>query len=372
VFTSFFVDRPILSSGISLLSVLAMSCSQALAQAPGRAASAAQTMAEKAEKESPWLIVPVFSINPKLGTSLGVLAGYLHYFDEKSQVSIFGVTAQYTSTGSMVAGAFAKASFDEDRQRLIAALVGGNIKNDYSDYLGTGQPLKSEDELRASATRYLYRVKDDWFGGVQAVYTNYTTFGQTPIDDQILNVLGVTGFKSGGVGVAAYHDSRDIEAGPTQGWLLNANNIAYREWMGGSQNFDVYRMDFRSFWSHGSGNVFAVRQNNQWTDGAPAGAFPSVSLRGYKMGQYLGKNMSSVEAEERYRIAEKWTTTLFVGVACLYGDGRSCSDDANIYPDWGVGVQYVLKRREGIVLNLEYAAGKDGNYGVYLKMGYGF
>jgi hypothetical protein len=25
-----------------------------------------------------------------------------------------------------------------------------------------------------------------------------------------------------------------------------------------------------------------------------------------------------------------------------------------------------------IVANLEYAAGKDGNYGVYLKLGYGF
>jgi hypothetical protein len=35
-------------------------------------------------------------------------------------------------------------------------------------------------------------------------------------------------------------------------------------------------------------------------------------------------------------------------------------------------VQYILKPKEGIVLNLEYAAGEDGNYGVYLKMGYAF
>jgi hypothetical protein len=44
----------------------------------------------------------------------------------------------------------------------------------------------------------------------------------------------------------------------------------------------------------------------------------------------------------------------------------------NLYPDYGAGVQYVLKRREGIVLNLEYAGGKDGNYGVYLKLGYSY
>jgi len=68
------------------------------------------------------MIVPTFSISPKLGASLGALGAYLHYFDEKSQVSMFGVSAQYTSTGSIVAGAFGKTSFDEDRQRLILAV----------------------------------------------------------------------------------------------------------------------------------------------------------------------------------------------------------------------------------------------------------
>jgi hypothetical protein len=30
-----------------------------------------------------------------------------------------------------------------------------------------------------------------------------------------------------------------------------------------------------------------------------------------------------------------------------------------------------FKREESIVVNLEYAGGKSGNYGVYMKMGYG-
>src|SRR5882724_5916542 len=66
-------------------------------------------------------------------------------------------------------------------------------------------------------------------------------------------------------------------------------------------------------------------------DGRRAGRRLSLGgSSGYKQGQYLGKNLSSVEAEERYRIAEKWTATLFVGVGCLYGDGLNCSDNANI------------------------------------------
>jgi hypothetical protein len=38
----------------------------------------------------------------------------------------------------------------------------------------------------------------------------------------------------------------------------------------------------------------------------------------------------------------------------------------------GAGVQYILKPEVGIVLNLEYAQGKDGNSGVTLRTGYTF
>ena len=42
------------------------------------------------------------------------------------------------------------------------------------------------------------------------------------------------------------------------------------------------------------------------------------------------------------------------------------------YPNVGAGIQYVIKEKEGMVLNLEYAKGKGDNQGVYLKFGYGF
>ena len=108
--------------------------------------SCALAQAEPSEK-SPWLVIPVFQSNPKLGTSVGALGGYLHYFDEKSRPSILALMGQYTSTESIVAGAQARASFDEDRQRIIAGVMYGYVKNDYSDYLGTGVPLKSNAEV---------------------------------------------------------------------------------------------------------------------------------------------------------------------------------------------------------------------------------
>ena len=103
--------------------------------------------------------MPVVSSNPKLGTAFGGMGAYLRQFDPDSQVSLLGLTYQYTSTHSTVAGAFARTSFGADHHRIIAIAGFGFIKNDYDDYLGTGQPLKTNDDLKALAGRYLYRVE---------------------------------------------------------------------------------------------------------------------------------------------------------------------------------------------------------------------
>ena len=323
-------------------------------------------------EKSPWLLAPIFQSNPKLGTSVGVLGGYLHYFDEKSRPSIFALMGQYSSTDSIIAGAQARTSWDEDQQRLIAGTVYGYVKNDYSDYLGTGVPLQSNAEVKGVISRYTYRVSGDWFAGVQGLYQDFGISGETQFDDMALDILGVAPYKSGGLGLVGQYDSRDSENMPMRGTLFSLSNIAYRESLGGEEDFDVVRADIRYFWNHQKRNVLAIRQLNHFTANAPTQVNAPVQLRGSKIGQYNGEYMSHIEAEERYRIAEKFTASAFLGVACTYGDDQSCSDSENIYPAGGVGVQYILKPKEGIVLDLEYAAGKDGNYGGYLKMGYAY
>ena len=298
------------------------------------------------------------------------LAGYVRKFDSQSQVSIFGVSAQYTSTDSATAVVFGRTSFDADQHRVNVIAIGGRIRNDYDDFIGTGVPLKSEDHIRSFGARYLYRVKDDWFIGAQALATNYQIVGQTAMDDDLIAFLGLTGFEASGIGLVGQHDSRDRTDSPTQGWLLNFNNIAYRPKAEGSDNFSVYRLDYRQFWSHGDGHVLAVRQSNQWTQDAPPGANAPVQLRGYTMGEYLGKSMSSIEVEERHRFAERWTATSSAGVACLYGGDRSGCSNADLFPSVGAGVQYVLKPVQGIVANLEFAAGRMATGRVLFKMGY--
>jgi len=364
--------------GVTMALLAACCLAAPMARAQGQETTPAATEASEAPPEepkkapSPWMLLPTFSNNPKLGTSVGALASYLHKFDPQSQVSIFGVHAQYTSTDSATAVVFGRTSFDRDQHRLNVIAIGGRIRNDYDDFLGTGMPLKSDDHIRAFGARYLYRVRGDWFIGAQALTTNYQIVGQTSLDDDLISFLGLRGFEASGIGLVGQHDSRDRPDSPTQGWLLNFNNVAYRPNAEDSDNFSVYRLDYRQFWSHGDGHVLAVRQSNQWTKDAPLGANAPVQLRGYTMGEYLGKSMSSIEVEERHRLAERWTATVFGGVACLYGGDRSGCSKSDLFPSVGAGVQYVLKPDHGIVANLEFAVGKYGNRALLFKMGYGW
>ena len=110
---------------VMILAPYGASAANAPSATSARDAPLVATAAAAPETESPWLVLPTLSSNPKLGTSLGALTAYLHYFDEKSQVSMFGASAQYTSTDSVVGAIFAKTSSGADHHRLIALAAGG-------------------------------------------------------------------------------------------------------------------------------------------------------------------------------------------------------------------------------------------------------
>ena len=166
---------------------------------------------------------------------LGHLAGYLHFFDRKSRPSIFAVSGQYSTTDSIVAGLYAGLpSLRTINERSLRWRM-ANIKNDYDDYLGTGVPLRNEAELRSFVARYTYRVTGNWFLGGQGIYQNFAIAGQTPFDDQVLDILGVQPYKSAGAGLVVQNDSRDDENMPTRGWLLNLNNMALSRVLGRGQ-----------------------------------------------------------------------------------------------------------------------------------------
>lgn len=325
---------------------------------------------EKDSKSSPWLITPLLSNDPKISTAAGALVGYVHKFDEQSPASMIGIAGTYSTTDSWYLTAFAKTHFSEDKHRLTLAAVTGEIRNDYSDFLGSGLNVQTTDDLTLYALRYAMRVYKRWYLGAQFISTNYAISGNNVLSGQVIQQIGLTGFKSNGLGLYTQYDSRDNQYSPSTGQVFEAHNVAYRENFGGDVSFDAYTADYQHYFPHLEDNVLALHVRGRWTNDAPPSGYSSVDLRGYTRGQYLAPHMTMAEADYRYSLNKKWGIAAFAGIAGLYGSG-SGEDDNELFPGGGAGVFYRLND-EGMVVRADIAFGKDGNWGFYLTFGHGF
>lgn len=323
-------------------------------------------------EESPWLLAPTFSSDPKVGTSLGFLAGYLFKIDAESTSSMAGAMSSYSDTNSVIGGAFLRSFWDNDSKRFNMAIAGGKIKNDYSDFLGTGLPVSTTDNLKLFYAQYLQEVKPSWFAGIQGIYTNYLIVGDNFATQELLKLLGLTGYDSGAIGLIAMFDSRNNQNAPTSGINFSIDNFAYRETFGGEENFDTLKIQFRQYLPHGDGHVFAYRVNGRWTSDAPVSGYSSVNLRGYVRGQYLAPHSLLIEGEQRWHLKDRFGLNVFAGMACLYGNDKNCGDRENIFFSAGIGGQYLLKESEQMMITIDYAEGEGDNNGFYLRFGQAF
>ena len=88
--------------------------------------------------------------------------------------------------------------FDQDRQKLVLGVAGGNIDNDYEDFLGSGIPAQTTDDLGVVFARYLHVVEGDRYMGTQVVSSNYA-IGADDFFDPVPDLIGLTGCDSAGL-----------------------------------------------------------------------------------------------------------------------------------------------------------------------------
>ncbi len=349
----------------------ALSVTFALLMSAASASPSAQEADDAPERESPWLLTPTISSDPKLGTNLGAVAGYIHRFDEESNHSMFTLFGTYSDTDSHVVGAVADTFFRANQHKLKVGAMSGKIRNEYDDFLGTGQRAKTVDNMDAFFLRYSYLLGRNWYLGGQLISSNYAINGEGMMDD-FLGLIGLTGFDSTGIGLVGERDTRDNIRNPHKGSRLIMHNIAYRESLGGDESFDVYRADFTHYLPFGKGHVLATQLTGRWTDDAPLGGYSSVKLRGYTRGNYLAEHYSHVDFDGRFALTERWGLSAFAGIGCLYKSVSDCGRSEDLYPAIGAGVIYLLKPRAGFVIRAEYAVGESDNSAFYLRLGQPF
>ena len=331
----------------------------------------------------PWLITPTLAADPKLGANVGGVVAYLRKLDEQSTASMVGTSVSYSDTDSITGGVGAQLFWGADTRRLMLLAGAAEINNEYDDFLGTGQKAETTDSVHTVGFRYLQQIgESDWLAGVQGLSTNYAVGAEGYIDC-ILNLIGLSGFDSTGLGLVLQHDTMDHQRDPSGGHLLTLHNMAYRESLGGEASFDVIFTDFRWYRSldqftigqSGRPPIFALQMKGRFTEDAPLSGFSSVSLPGYTIGNYLSEDYAHLLIEGRFPITRKFGLVAFGGIACQFGDDISGNDincSEHTFPSVGAGISYMVKEEASVLIRLEIAKGKNDNEALYLRFGHAF
>ena len=333
-------------------------------------------------KQKPWLITPTLSADPKLGANIGGLIAYVKKLDADSTPSMTGLSVSYSDTDSVTGALFSQLYWKADTRRLSLLAAGAKINNEYDDFLGTGQTVKTQDNVHSFAFRYMHQLRRA--AGLAAFKASAQTMpsAQTAYSRacsirsayQVLTRLAWDGCFNTTRWITSAIRRRDIYSHCITSLTAKALEEA---------SFDVGYADLRwyrtlerfSVGKSGRSPVIAVQVKGRFTADAPLSGYSSVNLPGYTMGNYLSRHYSHVLLDARIPLVGKLGLVAFGGVGCQFGEdivGRdlSCSDET--FPSIGVGVSYMLKAEASVLIRLEIAKGKSDNEALYLRFGHSF
>jgi len=265
----------------------------------------------------------------------------------------------------------------------------GNL--DYTDfprdYYGIGNSTTEADQSLITYQQFLIEplllrqvVPKLFVGGGFRYNTFYNTElveatealpGGTSLQDSLGNV-------SSGLEFAASYDSRNNVLNASKGTLIEFTQGFYGEAAGGTNVFQLTKMDLRGYRKTGPKGVFAVNLFARYAAGnAPPRELSELGgdflLRGYQEGRF--RDRLAVFAQAEYR----WQTWRSVGFVFFGGAGQV----ANTAPDLGLdqlryslgtGLRVTIIPSENINLRLDYAfgLGLSSGSGFYLGLGEAF
>ena len=265
----------------------------------------------------------------------------------------------------------------------------GNL--DYTDfpreYFGIGNGTTEEDESVITYQQILVEplllrqvLPKVFVGGGFRYDRFYNTelleaTDRLPVGANLQDSLGSTSF---GLEFAASYDSRDNVVNAQRGTLVEFTQGFYGKSLGGSNAFQLSKVDVRGYKRTGKKGVVALNAFARYAAGDPppyelselGGDF---LLRGFQEGRFRDRLALFVQAEYR------WQTWRSVGFVFYGGAGQVAEGAADLGLDQlryslGTGLRVTIIPSENINLKLDYAygLGLSSDTGFYLGLGEAF
>ncbi|ARN77515.1 hypothetical protein BST97_05685 [Nonlabens spongiae] len=333
-----------------------------------------------------FIAAPVVSYSPETNFGLGVGAKYLFKFNgsgEETRVSNMPITAQYTLNSQF----FLYSGFEIFTNQEKWVIEGNILFQNYPlKYYGIGNNTPDSREERYDYTQFLFEpifLKQMFtrylFIGAGVRYN--TIYGVDTVEGGAVETDAVDGFDgstSAGAEVAALYDSRDIILNASEGWYLEFTHGEYFEALGGTNKFNLTRVDLRHYLDLSPRNhdvlAFqfvgrAVRGDQPLSEYSFFGS--SEIMRGYQEGRFIDRDLLAAQVEYRKRFGDsRWGAVAFLGAGDVYRNIDQAQFET-IKPNYGVGLRWMLDKSENLNLRLDWGFGQGTN-NLYLSIAEAF
>src|SRR5882672_7192551 len=315
------------------------------------------------KKKVNFVVAPIPIVNPTIGNGLAGAGMMMYKHDPDSPVSITGVAAGYTDSGSWGVGAMQDSKFAADRWRILG---GGAIAlAKYELYVPEISPdfhFSTEHKLSGGMLQVLRRVAPHLYAGLR--YMRATMRFPTPEEAQDLIPEEGIDYDMGGLGLVAEWDSRNHSFQPNGGIDVVFRSNFSRENFGADLPYERYTLAYEQYRpGFRKQDVIAWRvslcgtsSDTPFFERCQFGS--SNDLRGYAVGRYYDDAMYAAQIEYRAPLWKRFGAVAFAGagsVASSFGDLAS----ADTLASGGVGLRFLASKEQRVNVSLDYAIGRD-------------
>jgi Omp85 superfamily domain len=352
-------------------------------ESPAMGPSPQESENQVGEKRGEMVIAPIPLSNPAIGSGLVLGLGYIFPLakdDERSPPSMIGGAGMYASSGSWALGAATKLYFKEDRYRLTAVYGRGEI--DYSFYgigdaagrLGISIPIHQGG--RALLIEPLFHLKWNLFLGPRYQWRSLgVQFSAENLPPDFEFTPKELNAKTAALGFHLQQDRRNSQFYPDRGRLIDVIGDVFHQGIGSDLNYQSYNFALNTYSHIGAKQVLAFRAYGC----AVTGDVPFYDLcfvgahndiRGYQSGRYQDRRLLATQLEYRLELPKRVGLVGFFGVAEVAPTIGKFNAE-NMLPAGGVGLRYMVARKNHLNLRFDYGVGKDGG-GFYMGLGEAF
>lgn len=316
------------------------------------------------------LPVPTIGYSPETRTYIGAVCqfGFRTAADGKTRMSQSKIELQFTQNKQFIAEAGGSIFSPGEKWLFNFNLHGSRFPDRWWDF---GIDAADSAMNKFNSTRFridlglLKNIGRSWFAGPLLRWQQYSK-----IEPRITNLA--EGFAIN-TGLQALRDTRDN--------ILNAAKGVFKDIQLGynkANEMDGFKIsaDWRGYHQYKKWLVLAGRAYLNGLEGKTHFFdYPMYGgdkfLRGYYFGRFREQTMWLLTAEARIHVFKRYGFTLFYGTGSVMNKWQDIMESP-LKPGFGAGFRFLADRKENINLRIDYARGKDGQYGFYFAFGEAF